>query len=100
MFLQIIIIILATRIAGSIFIRLDQPAVIGEMIAGILLGPSLFGWLAPETFLTVFAPDSLGVLKLFSQIGVCLFMFVVGMELEISHLRHRAHTDASVSGVA
>src|SRR5437016_14610404 len=60
-------------------------------MAGILLGPSLFGLVAHKAFLFVFAPASLDALRLFSQIGVCIFMFAVGMELDLSHLRHSAH---------
>ena len=71
--------------------RLGQPAVLGEMTAGILLGPSLFGLVAHQAFLFVFAPASLDALRLFSQIGVCIFMFAVGMELDLSQLRHSAH---------
>ena len=81
--LQFIIIIGATRTLGTIFSRIGQPAVIGEMAAGILLGPSLFGWVCPNVFQFVFSTDSLEGLRLFSQIGVCLFMFVVGMELDL-----------------
>jgi Kef-type K+ transport system membrane component KefB len=95
--LQFIVILSATRSVGAIFRRFGQPAVIGEMTAGILLGPSLFGWLWPEAFAFVFAGDSLQVLRLFSQIGVCLFMFVVGMELELSRVRKNAHTAFVVS---
>src|SRR5207237_7641747 len=74
-----------------------QPCVVGEMIAGILLGPSLFGLLAPDAFQFVFAASSLDALRLFSQIGVCLFLFAVGMELDVSQLRHRAQTAVVVS---
>src|SRR5207253_8125262 len=72
-------------------------AVIGEMAAGILLGPSLFGWLCPSVFAFVFSSDSLEGLRLFSQIGVCLFMFVVGMELNLTHLRQKAEAVFVVS---
>jgi Kef-type K+ transport system membrane component KefB len=95
--LQFIVILAATRSVGAIFRRFGQPAVIGEMAAGILLGPSLFGWLWPDAFGFVFAGGSLQVLRLFSQIGVCLFMFVVGMELELSRIRQNAHTAFVVS---
>jgi hypothetical protein len=98
--LQIAIIIVVARVAGLICSKIGQPAVVGEMIAGILLGPSLFGWLAPGTFSFVFAPTSLSTLSLISQIGVCLFMFVVGMELDHEHLRHRAKTALFVSHVS
>jgi Kef-type K+ transport system membrane component KefB len=53
------------------------------MLAGILLGPSFFGWLLPSVHQYVFSPTSLGTLRMLSQIGVCLFMFVVGMELDV-----------------
>lgn len=94
---QFIVIVLATRGAGWVFTRLGQPAVIGEIVAGILLGPSLLGWVWPEGMAFVFAKDSLGTLRLFSQIGVCVFMFVVGLELEVSHLKERAHSAVVVS---
>lgn len=95
--IQFIVIIAATRLVGSLFARFGQPAVVGEMLAGILLGPSLLGWLAPDAFAFVFAKASLGVLQLFSQIGVCLFMFVVGLELNAGNLRQRAQTAIVVS---
>ena len=95
--LQLIVIIAASSVIGLIFTRLRQPAVVGEMVAGILLGPSLFGLLAPDAFHFVFAPPTLGALKLFSQIGVCLFLFVVGMELDVSHVRNKADTAVVVS---
>lgn len=95
--LQFIVILLATRAFGSLLARFGQPSVIGEITAGILLGPSLFGWLWPEASAFVFAPDTFGILALFSQIGVCLFMFAVGLELDVGHLRHRAQTALVVS---
>jgi len=95
--IQFIVVVLATRGVGWLFSRVGQPSVIGEMTAGILLGPSLFGWLWPAGFSFVFAPDSLGTLRLFSQIGVCIFMFVVGLELDVSQLRDKAHAAVVVS---
>lgn len=97
LFLQLLVIIAAARVAGWLFSRGGQPAVAGEMVAGILLGPSLFGLLAPHAFQFVFPAASLGALRLFSQIGVCLFMFAVGMELDVTRLRHKAHTTVVVS---
>lgn len=95
--LQLLVIVTGTRLAGGLFHRLGQPAVIGEMVAGILLGPSLFGWLSPDAFQFVFAAESHDTLRLLSQIGVCLFMFAVGMELDLSQVRRRAHTAVVVS---
>jgi Kef-type K+ transport system membrane component KefB len=97
LFIQLIVIVVAARLAGVLFQRLGQPAVVGEMAAGILLGPSLLGWLLPETFSFIFPAHSLGTLRLLSQIGVCLFMFVVGMELNVGQLRDRAHVAVVVS---
>ena len=89
--LQFAIILSVSSAMGWVFRRGGQPAVLGEMMAGILLGPSLFGLVVHKAFLFAFAPASLNALKLFSQIGVCIFMFAVGMELDLSQLRHSAH---------
>lgn len=97
LFLQLIVILIATRVVGTLFVKIGQPAVVGEMFAGVLLGPSLLGLLLPGAFGFVFPAPSLGTLKLFSQIGVCLFLFVVGMELDVRHLRGRAQTAVMVS---
>src|SRR6266705_1005922 len=96
LFLQLII-IGASGVVAWIFTRCGQPAVIGEMVAGILLGPSLFGLLAPNAFQFIFAASSLDALRLLSQIGVCLFLFAVGMELDVSEVRHKAQTAVVVS---
>src|SRR4030095_14419831 len=97
LFLQLLIIIGASGMVAWIFTRCGQPAVVGEMVAGILLGPSLFGLLAPNAFHFIFAPSSLDALRLLSQIGVCLFLFTVGMELDVSEVRHKAQTAIVVS---
>jgi len=95
--LQFIVIILATRILGMLFRRFGQPSVIGEIAAGILLGPSLLGWLWPASAKFLFPASSLGTLQLFSQIGVCVFMFVVGMELDLAQVRQRARAAIGIS---
>lgn len=95
--LQLIVIVLATRSLGALFSRMGQPSVIGEMAAGILLGPSLLGLLSPHAHAFIFPLESLGTLKLLSQIGVCLYLFAIGMELDLSRLRHQAHTAVVVS---
>jgi Kef-type K+ transport system membrane component KefB len=95
--LQVIVIVLAARTLGSLFRKIGQPPVIGEMIAGILLGPSLLGLVAPAVESFVFPAASLGPLRMLSQIGVILFMFVVGIELDVQHLREKAHAAVMVS---
>ncbi len=95
--LQVLVIVVAARSLGSLFRKIGQPPVIGEMVAGILLGPSLLGWIAPAAQSFVFPAESLDPLKLLSQIGVILFMFVVGIELNLDHLREKADAALVVS---
>jgi Kef-type K+ transport system membrane component KefB len=97
LFLQLLVIICASALVAWLFTRFGQTAVIGEMVAGILLGPSLFGLLAPNAFQFIFAASSLEALRLLSQVGVCLFLFTVGMELDVSHVRQKAQTAVVVS---
>lgn len=79
------------------FRRLGQTAVIGEMFAGILLGPSLLGQVFPPVESRLFPPASLPSLYLISQLGVVLFMFIVGMDVDVDRLRHRATAMISIS---
>ena len=75
-FIQVAIILVACKAVGGLMPRIGQPKVIGEMIAGILLGPSLLGWLAPAGQTALFPRESLGVLSAVSQIGLLVYMFV------------------------
>jgi Kef-type K+ transport system membrane component KefB len=84
---QIATILIVARLMGWLFRRLHQPRVIGEMVAGILLGPSLLGWAAPGISAALFPPASLSYLNALSQIGLLLFMFLVGLELDMEQLR-------------
>jgi Kef-type K+ transport system membrane component KefB len=95
--LQLIVIILAARAIGAVFLRIGQPAVTGEMLAGILLGPSLLGLVVPQAQAFLFPAASLGALSLLSQVGVLLFMFVVGIEVDLQHLRKKAQAAVLVS---
>lgn len=99
--LQIVLIIVVARGLGSLARRVfGQPSVIGEMAAGIALGPSLFGAIAPDAFAWTFPPESLAFLNVLSQTGVILFLFGVGLEFRWHHVRHQAHTAVVVSNVA
>jgi Kef-type K+ transport system membrane component KefB len=84
-------ILLAARALGWIFQRIGQPRVVGEMTAGIVLGPSLLGRFFPGAFAYVFPSSSLPVLTALSQLGLLLFMFVVGLEVDLKRiLKQRA----------
>lgn len=87
---QIITIIIVARFFGWVFRKIGQPSVIGEIIAGIVLGPSLLGLYFPEFSVDLFPVESLGNLQFLSQIGLILFMFVIGMELDLKVLKNRA----------
>lgn len=95
--LQIVVIILVARLFGWICKKIGQPTVIGEIIAGIVLGPSLLGIYFPEISAFVFPVDSLGNIQFLSQIGLILFMFVVGMEIDLSVLKSKAHDAVVIS---
>lgn len=95
--LQIIVIIMVARLFAGLFRKIGQPPVMGEMVAGIVLGPSVLGWLSPQTMGLLFPDASMATLGLLSQIGVVLFMFVVGMELDLQHLREKATSAIMVS---
>jgi Kef-type K+ transport system membrane component KefB len=89
--LQIAVILAVCRALGSIFHLLRQPRVVGEMFAGILLGPSLLGWLAPRFSAVLFPPASLGYLNALSQVGLIIFMFLVGMGTNPKELKKQGH---------
>jgi len=90
LFLQMLVILAAAKAAGLLFRLIHQPEVLGEMLAGILLGPSLLGRIAPQVMQGLFAPASLGPLYALSQVGLILFMFLVGLEMDPGMLRRSA----------
>ena len=80
-------ILVAARLVGRVVAVIGQPRVVGEMLAGIMLGPSFLGWVAPDLFQALFPPLSLGFLSALSQIGLVFFMFLIGLELDLKLLR-------------
>ncbi|PXV63173.1 Kef-type K+ transport system membrane component KefB [Dysgonomonas alginatilytica] len=95
--LQIIVILCFVRLFGWICQKIGQPTVIGEIIAGIVLGPSLLGAFFPEMSNLIFPASSIGSIKLLSEIGLILFMFIVGMELDLKVLKNRANDAILIS---
>jgi Kef-type K+ transport system membrane component KefB len=87
--LQIISILIVSRCFGYLFAKIGQPTVIGEILAGIVLGPSLLGYFYPGAFHFLFAANSLGNLYILSQVGLILFMFTIGMDLNLGVLKEK-----------
>jgi len=95
--IALVAILIAARVLGGLFRRLHQPPVIGEVIAGIVLGPSLLGRVAPEAY-TFLLPQAISpYLGVLAQVGVILFMFVIGLELDPRLLRNRTHATVAIS---
>ncbi len=95
--LALVAVIVVARLTGMVLRRFGQPPVIGETVAGILLGPSLFGHLAPAASRFVFPPDTVSLIGMVSQIGIILYMFLVGLRLDLGHLRGRTAVSVAVS---
>lgn len=87
--LQIIVILITCRLFGWLFAKMQQPTVIGEIVAGIVLGPSVLGHLLPSVSAFLFPFDSLQNINMLSQFGLILFMFAIGMELNITEVRQK-----------
>ncbi|MBU8895622.1 cation/H(+) antiporter [Corallococcus sp. H22C18031201] len=94
---QLIVIIGLSRLIGRGARWLGQPLVIAEVVAGIVLGPSLLGWVSPDAMNWLFPTDSLPVLKMLSQVGLVLFMFLIGLELDPKLLKGRGHASVAIS---
>ncbi len=98
--LEIVVVCSVARALGWGFEKLHQPRVVGEMFAGILLGPSLLGWLAPSAFASLFPPGGLAPLYFLSQIGLLLFMFQVGVGLDLQELRRLGRGVVLISNIS
>jgi Kef-type K+ transport system membrane component KefB len=95
--LQLAVIVAACRVSGWVFRFLGQPQVVSEMIAGVLLGPSLLGWCAPELSSWLFPPASKPILFSVCQLGLVLYMFLMGVEFDFELIRSRLRSAAAVS---
>jgi Kef-type K+ transport system membrane component KefB len=98
--LQIAVVLVACRVAGTLFQKIRQPRVVGEMFAGVMLGPSLLGSVAPHISAYLFPPASLGFLNALSQVGVVIFMFLVGLGINPRELKSQCHAAVLTSHVS
>src|SRR5688500_3666977 len=95
--LQLVVVLVAAHLGGALAARVGQPRVVGEMAAGIALGPTLLGALAPNAAAVVFPADGLEALGAVAQLGIVLYLFVVGLRLDLGVLRSRARLAVMVS---
>jgi Kef-type K+ transport system membrane component KefB len=98
--LQIGVVIAVSRLVAMLFQKFQQPKVMGEMFAGIMLGPSLLGWVFPHLSALIFPASSLGYLNALSQVGVVIYMFLVGVALNPKSLREHGHAAVLTSHVS
>jgi Kef-type K+ transport system membrane component KefB len=99
-FLQIAVILGCSRLVASAFRRFGQPRVVGEMAAGLALGPTIFGWLTPGAYHFLFPPASLGSLNALSQVGLIIFIFLIGVRVDFAELRHHSGIAIVTSGIS
>src|SRR5215475_2521650 len=97
--LQLIVMIAAARIGNQVLRRMGQPGVIGEIIAGLLLGPSLFGHFFPNASVALFGAQASTPITIISQIGLVLLMFQIGIDFEFGHLARPKNRNGTI-GIA
>ena len=99
-FIAVAIVMLFARLCGSLMPRIGQPRVMGEVLAGILLGPTAFGAIDPSLQSTVFASDIVPYIGVAANLGLIFFMFLIGLEVDLGQLRGRARMTLAVSNTA
>jgi Kef-type K+ transport system membrane component KefB len=99
-FIAVVVVMLFARLCGSLMPRIRQPRVMGEVLAGILLGPTLFGALDPGLQSKVFASDIVPYIGVAANLGLVFYMFLIGLEVDLSQLRGRARMTLAVSNTA
>ena len=98
--LQIAVIVGFSHLVASLFGRIGQPRVVGEMAAGIALGPTIFGLIAPGTYQALFPAASLGFLNALSQVGLAIFIFLIGVRVDFSDIRRQSGVAIVTSNIS
>jgi Kef-type K+ transport system membrane component KefB len=99
-FIAVVVVMLFARLCGSLMPKIRQPRVMGEVLAGILLGPTLFGALDPGLQSKVFASDIVPYIGVAANLGLVFYMFLIGLEVDLGQLRGRARMTLAVSNTA
>jgi len=97
---QMTTVLLVALCCGWLARKLGQAGVIGEILGGILIGPSVFGRVAPQASAALFPPNSFGAFEVLSTVGLILFLFLIGSELDLEHLRQQKRTAFLASGMS
>ena len=92
--------LLVARLFGSLAVKLAQPRVMGEVVAGIALGPTILGWISPDLQATLFPSDILPAFGVAANLGLVYYMFLVGLEIDVSQLRGRISQAAAISNTS
>jgi Kef-type K+ transport system membrane component KefB len=99
-FIAVVVVMLFARLCGSLMPKIGQPRVMGEVLAGILLGPTAFGAIAPGLQSSVFATDIVPLIGVVANLGLIFYMFLIGLELDLGQLRGRVKMSLAVSNTA
>ena len=99
-FIAVAIVMLVARLFGTLAVKIHQPRVMGEVVAGITLGPTILGWIAPSVQAAMFPSDILPAFGIAANLGLIFYMFLVGLEIDVSQLKGRIGQAAAISNTS